>query len=82
MPRDRHRDRFNVLQHILIAEPNHIPSASFEFLLPRQIVCINKVVIAAINLYDQPFLYAREIGDEWSDGNLTAKLQATHATPA
>jgi hypothetical protein len=62
------------LQNIMVPEAEHLPAKGFQMLRAPGIALAS--VLAAIGFDDEPALNASEVGDEWPDCSLPAKLES------
>ena len=72
--RDLYQYRFDILFHLLIAEPDHAIAIRFKLLCARLVTLRLCFVDTAVNLDDQPMRCTIKVGDEWPQGMLSPKL--------
>ena len=71
--RDLRQYHFDVLFHLLIAEPDHAIAIRFKLLCARLVTLRLCFVDAAVNFDDQPMRCTIEVGNEWPSGDVVAE---------
>jgi hypothetical protein len=73
-----------ILREQLVLDPDDAKSTLHEVIASALVVVVHVVltVMSAIQLNDQPQFEADEVGDKWTDGELTSKLVAIEAAAA
>jgi hypothetical protein len=71
-------DTFNILQNIVIPEPQNLVTLGFKTLCPLSIGDTTLRVLSAVNLDSEALLYANEIDDILPDGKLPSEFEFTH----
>ena len=77
---DRKPNAVDVGKHVIVPEPDHAETLSFEIFRPGRIPLSR--VLAAVDLDDQTVAKAEEVDDVAVDLHLATKLQAMHLAAA
>ncbi|MDR3619559.1 MAG: hypothetical protein P4L85_09430 [Paludisphaera borealis] len=75
-------DGFDIVEHVVVRDPKHMVSSTFEPQLPGGVVLEPIVVAAAVELDHDPAHGMEEVDDEPADRSLASELFAANAMVA
>ena len=75
---ERSMDAFEIFQNLVVPKSQNSIALVLQKQTPLRLVGRRTIVMAAVDLHDQPGFVADKVGDVWADRDLTAELMAGH----